>query len=107
MLRMNTASVIETLEDFVETVKPQFVKGSSRYLSTDVVPLAEALLRFEERYVREALIGTGGNRAAAMWLIKRLAVDHWDVDRAATEATALGLTSSALKTFAVEYVHSH
>lgn len=65
MLQMNTASVIETLEDFVETVKPQFVKGSSRYLSTDVVPLAEALLRFEERYVREALIRTGGNRAAA------------------------------------------
>jgi uncharacterized protein (TIGR01244 family) len=24
----------------------------------------------------------GGNRAATMWLIKRLAVDHWDVERA-------------------------
>ena len=24
----------------------------------------------------------GGNRAATMWLIKRLAVDRWDVDRA-------------------------
>src|SRR5919109_3623324 len=24
----------------------------------------------------------GANRAAAMWLIKRLAVDHWEVDRA-------------------------
>jgi len=45
----------------------------------------------------------GGNRAAAMWLIKRLAVDHWEVDRAGNEATALGLTSEALKTFAIEY----
>jgi uncharacterized protein (TIGR01244 family) len=49
----------------------------------------------------------GGNRAAAMWLIKRLAVDHWDVDRAAAEATALGLTSPALKQFAVDYSQSH
>jgi uncharacterized protein (TIGR01244 family) len=24
----------------------------------------------------------GGNRAATMWLIKRIAVDHWDVDKA-------------------------
>ena len=24
----------------------------------------------------------GGNRAAAMWMIKRLAVDHWDADQA-------------------------
>ena len=28
-----------------------------------------------------------GNRAAAMWMIKRLAVDHWDTDRAFHEAT--------------------
>jgi protein tyrosine phosphatase (PTP) superfamily phosphohydrolase (DUF442 family) len=45
----------------------------------------------------------GGNRAAAMWLIKRLAVDHWDVDRATAEATALGLTSPALKAWAIRY----
>ena len=49
----------------------------------------------------------GGNRAAAMWMIKRLAVDHWAVDRATTEATALGLTSPALKQFAVDYSQSH
>jgi len=49
----------------------------------------------------------GGNRAAAMWMIKRLAVDHWEVDRATTEATALGLTSPALKQFAIDYAQSH
>ena len=44
-----------------------------------------------------------GNRAAAMWLIKRLAVDHWEVDRATAEAAALGLTSPALKQWAIQY----
>jgi uncharacterized protein (TIGR01244 family) len=47
------------------------------------------------------------NRAAAMWMIKRMQVDKWDADRAGTEAAALGLTSGALKTFALNYVASH
>jgi len=42
------------------------------------------------------------NRAAALWMVKRMVVDTWDADRAATEATALGLTSPALKTYAIE-----
>ena len=50
---------------------------------------------------------SGGNRAATMWLIKRLAVDHWDVDRATAEATALGQTSPLLQRFAIEYAQSH
>ena len=49
----------------------------------------------------------GGNRAAAMWLVKRLAVDRWDADRATAEATALGLTSPALKQFAFDYAQTH
>jgi uncharacterized protein (TIGR01244 family) len=48
-----------------------------------------------------------GNRAGAMWMIKRLAVDHWDTDRAYTEASALGLTSPVLKKFAVDYAQTH
>ncbi len=50
---------------------------------------------------------SAGNRAAAMWMIKRLVVDHWDADRAAQEATALGMTSPALKQFAIDYAQSH
>ena len=42
------------------------------------------------------------NRAAALWMVKRMVVDKWDADRAATEATALGLTAAALKTYAIE-----
>ena len=48
-----------------------------------------------------------GNRAAAMWMIKRMQVDKWDAERAGTEAAALGLTNGALKTFALNYVESH
>jgi uncharacterized protein (TIGR01244 family) len=47
------------------------------------------------------------NRAAALWMIKRIQVDKWDADRAGAEAAALGLTSAALKTFALDYVQSH
>jgi uncharacterized protein (TIGR01244 family) len=47
-----------------------------------------------------------GNRAAAMWFIKRLVVDRWDVDRATSEATALGLTNAALRQFAIDYAQA-
>ncbi len=49
----------------------------------------------------------GGNRAAAMWFIKRALVDKWDNDKAMAEATALGFTSAPLKTFAIDYVEKH
>lgn len=42
------------------------------------------------------------NRAAALWMVKRMVVDKWDADRATTEATALGLTAATLKTYAIE-----
>ncbi len=48
-----------------------------------------------------------GNRAAAMWLIKRVLIDKWDNDRALEEATELGLTSQPLKTFALDYIQAH
>jgi hypothetical protein len=49
----------------------------------------------------------GGNRAAAMWFIKRAIVDKWDTDRAMAEATALGFTSQPLKQFALDYIQKH
>jgi uncharacterized protein (TIGR01244 family) len=48
-----------------------------------------------------------GNRAAGMWLVKRVLVDKWDVERASTEAAALGLTNQTLKTFMLSYIESH
>jgi uncharacterized protein (TIGR01244 family) len=48
-----------------------------------------------------------GVRAAMMWFVKRLVVDHWDVDRAEKEAVALGMTNKALKQFALDYAQAH
>jgi uncharacterized protein (TIGR01244 family) len=45
----------------------------------------------------------GGGRAAAMWMIKRLVVDKWSVERASEEATALGPPSPALRQWAIDY----
>jgi len=50
---------------------------------------------------------SGGNRAATMWLIKRLAIDHWDVDRASKEAAALGQTNATLRQWAIDYAAAH
>jgi uncharacterized protein (TIGR01244 family) len=43
------------------------------------------------------------NRAAAMWMIKRLVIDKWDVEKAGAEASTLGLTNAGLRKFAVDY----
>ncbi len=48
-----------------------------------------------------------GGRAATMWFIKRMMIDHWDLDRAAKEATDLGMTNPKLKQFAIDYVQTH
>jgi uncharacterized protein (TIGR01244 family) len=48
-----------------------------------------------------------GNRAAAMWFVKRVLIDKWDVQRADAEAAGLGLTNPALKTFMMSYIESH
>jgi uncharacterized protein (TIGR01244 family) len=50
---------------------------------------------------------SGGNRAAAMWFIKRVLVDKWGTDRAMAEASDLGFTSQPLKNFAMDYIKAH
>jgi hypothetical protein len=39
-----------------------------------------------------------------MWLIKRVLVDGWNVDRALEEATALGLSSATVRQFALAQI---
>ena len=48
-----------------------------------------------------------GNRAAAMWLIKRVLIDKWENDRALEEAMQLGSISPVMKTFALDYIQAH
>lgn len=50
---------------------------------------------------------THGVRASGLWAIKRVLVDKWDVDRATTEAEALGMTSPVMKKFVLAYIQDH
>ena len=47
------------------------------------------------------------NRVGAVWMIKRVLQDKWSVERATTEAEAIGLSSPQLKAFANSYISSH
>lgn len=47
------------------------------------------------------------NRVGALWLIKRVVVDGWEIPRATEEAVTIGLTSAPLKKFAIDYATAH
>jgi uncharacterized protein (TIGR01244 family) len=47
------------------------------------------------------------NRVGAVWMIKRVLQDGWEIDKALAEAEAIGLTNPRLKTFATEYIEAH
>jgi uncharacterized protein (TIGR01244 family) len=47
------------------------------------------------------------NRVGAVWLIKRVLVDKWALDRAVEEAEAIGLRSPELRAFALEYIREN
>jgi uncharacterized protein (TIGR01244 family) len=47
------------------------------------------------------------NRVGGVWMIKRVLQDKWTIERAQTEAEAIGLNSPQLKAFATQYIASH
>jgi uncharacterized protein (TIGR01244 family) len=47
------------------------------------------------------------NRVGAVWMIKRVLKDGWEIDKAREEAEAIGLSNQRLKTFATEYIATH
>jgi uncharacterized protein (TIGR01244 family) len=47
------------------------------------------------------------NRVGGMWMIKRALQDGWPVDRARTEAEAIGLRDPKLTAFATDYIQKH
>jgi uncharacterized protein (TIGR01244 family) len=47
------------------------------------------------------------NRVGAVWMIKRVLQDKWTIERARTEAQAIGLTSPQLDAFATKYIQEH
>jgi uncharacterized protein (TIGR01244 family) len=48
----------------------------------------------------------GGGRAATLWTIKRMQIDHWDQQRAFEEGTALGMTART-RPFIENYIQTH
>ena len=66
------------------------------------------LAAVSDRANQPAYIHCGSaNRVGAMWLIKRVVVDGWDVAKATEEAVTIGLTNEALKQFAIDYATAH
>lgn len=49
----------------------------------------------------------GAGRAGMMWMIKRVMVDGWPVDKATEEAVRIGMSSDRLKNFALDYLKAH
>ena len=47
------------------------------------------------------------SRVGGMWMIKRVLQDKWSLDRALTEAKAIGLNNAQLEAFAVDYIKNH
>jgi uncharacterized protein (TIGR01244 family) len=47
------------------------------------------------------------NRVGGVWMIKRVLQDHWALDRARTEAEAIGLRDPKVVTFAQDYIKAH
>lgn len=90
-------------------------KAGMRYVSIPVDPEAPKVEQVDEflRTVKNAdnqpmFIHCGsGNRAGAFWMIYRAVEQRWPADKAASEATQIGLTSVSLKTFAQDYIASH
>lgn len=57
---------------------------------------------------RPAFIHCGSaNRVGAFWMIRRVLVDGWSVDKADEEATRVGLHSAVLRQFARDYIERH
>jgi uncharacterized protein (TIGR01244 family) len=44
------------------------------------------------------------NRVGMLWLVKRVAIDGWPVEKATEEAERVGLKSPKLKAFALDYL---
>lgn len=47
------------------------------------------------------------NRVGGVWMIKRVLQDGWAIDKARTEAEAIGLNNPQLVAFATDYINTH
>ncbi len=100
----------------VEQEKAAVEAAGLKYLSipwartdADVQPAVDAFLAAAKDPANRPLFFhcTSGNRAAAMWAIKRVMVDGWPRDKALAEAEAIGLNQEPMKKWAADYLTAH
>src|SRR5712691_7510180 len=111
VLNLRTASEGVDLKHEQEAIE----KAGMRYVSIPVVSTApkreqvdEFIKAVKDKDNQPMLIHCGSaNRVGAFWMIYRVVEQGWPEDKALDEATKIGLTSPALKTFAHEYILSH
>ena len=46
------------------------------------------------------------NRVGGLWMVKRVLGDDWEIERAQTEAEAIGLRSPAILEFVTLYINA-
>lgn len=74
-------------------------------LSTEVVDRFLAIMR-DPSNAPVFIHCASANRVGMLWLVKRVAIDGWPVEKATAEAERIGLRSPNLKAFALEYLRT-
>ncbi len=111
VLNLRTAQEGVSLEEEKDAVE----KAGLRYINIPVISRAptpgqvtEFLTVVKNKSFQPMLIHcASANRVGAFWMIYRVLEQGWPQDRALDEATRIGLTSPALKDFALKYIASH
>lgn len=111
VLNLRTAQEGVSLENEKSTVE----KAGMRYINIPVISsaptleqVAEFLTVVKDKSLQPMLIHcASANRVGAFWLIYRVLDQGWPQEKALDEATRIGLTSPALKKFALEYIATH
>ena len=111
VLNLRTASEGVDLKHEQEAIE----KAGLRYVNIPVASSApkpeqvdEFIKAVKDKDNHPMLIHCGtANRVGAFWMIYRVVDQGWPEDKALDEATKIGLTSPALKSFAHEYIVSH
>lgn len=111
VLNLRTAQEDVNLKEEKNAVE----KAGMRYINIPIVSTAptsgqvtEFLAAVQDKSLQPIMIHcASANRVGALWMIYRVLGQGWPLEKALQEATRIGLTSSTLKRFAIDYIGSH
>jgi protein tyrosine phosphatase (PTP) superfamily phosphohydrolase (DUF442 family) len=100
-----TGAAIEESKTAAEAAGMKFIHLPLNSAKPDMA-VADAFIKIMgDKTIQPIYIHCGSaNRVAALLMAKRILVDKWTEERADAEAKAIGLTSAALRQFALDYV---